>query len=255
MEAYLQDRDEPGFYQLLAAQSSLPSSNLHRARHNRSDCQTSLMLSGNDHTLVSGTPSQELAGLTRGTSEATPESIPASFGERKLNQTMRLLESGMGGTLNVPRMPAQQLECPFNLAFFCFLTFSNLEDWVQHSLTHFGSCAPLSSNTCCFCDAVFHHSSGQQSWKERMIHIYLHHQLGYRLAHARPDFELFTYLWNNRRISDAEYRELKGNSESRSRAVAAHPVPFTGPNKHGNAYSETSRNTRRHNARGESRRR
>lgn len=244
---YLQNRDEPTLNQRLAEQSSLPLSNLHQSPEYhgmpRSEQNTSLMLTSCDHTR-SGTPSQELPGVTRGTSEATPESITASLGERQLAIHQRSLENGPGGTLVIPPLPAQQiLECPFNL-LFCCEDFSSLEDWVQHSLTHFGSCPPSPCNVCCFCDAVFKCSTGRESWKKRMIHVSLHHRLGHRLAYARPDFELFTYMWRNRLISTADYRDLKGNSEDRSRAATAHPAPFVSPNERSRAHTETYRNPR-----------
>ena len=239
-------------HQLLAAQSTLPLSELHQSSDYRgiarSDQNTSLMLTSCDHTLKSGTPSQELPGITRGTSEVSPESITASFGERQL-ENQRLLDIGSGGALIIPPLPAQRiLECPFNL-LFCYKDFSNVNDWVQHSLTHFGSCAPSPFNTCCFCEAVFDCSTGLQSWMDRMMHVSLHHRLGHRLAHARPDFELFAYMWRNKLISTAEYRDLKGNIEDRLRVVVAHPAQHVSPNERTRAHTETFSNTRRRNAR------
>lgn len=49
-----------------------------------------------------------------------------------------------------------------------------------------------------------------------MQHVQLHHQLGYRLAIARPDFELFEYLYNEHLIDDATYKDLKGHSKDRN---------------------------------------
>ena len=64
-----------------------------------------------------------------------------------------------------------------------------------------------------------------------MHHVCLHHCLGHHLGHARPDFALFKYLFDNRLISDAEYRDLKGNSENRIKraAAASYPTPPTSP--------------------------
>lgn len=76
-----------------------------------------------------------------------------------------------------------------------------------------------------------------------MEHIAIHHQqLGCRLATARPDFELFSYLWRKRLISDADYRDLKGNYEDRSRRVLVYPsLPATPLNQQSMAFSETER--------------
>ena len=131
-------------------------------------------------------------GFTRATGWVAPGMMPM-FGEHQLENPKSL---GLG-----------ILECPFNL-LFCYKQFSNVNDWIQHSLTHFGSCEPPPFNTCCFCEAVF------DCWMDRMMHVSLHHQLGHRLSHARPDFQLFAYMWCNRLISTAEYRDLRGNSLS-----------------------------------------
>ena len=79
-----------------------------------------------------------------------------------------------------------------------------------------------------------------------MEHIASHHQLGCRLATARPDFELFYYLWRHRLISDADYRDLKGNYDDRSRRVQAYPsLPATPLNQQSMAVCETERRRRR----------
>ncbi|KAI4185198.1 MAG: hypothetical protein LQ346_005961 [Caloplaca aetnensis] len=49
-----------------------------------------------------------------------------------------------------------------------------------------------------------------------MNHVFLHHRLGHSLSSARPDFQLYTYLWKKHVITDAIYRDIKGNSEDRS---------------------------------------
>lgn len=48
-----------------------------------------------------------------------------------------------------------------------------------------------------------------------MEHVAWHHLAGQNLSHARPDYKLFRYLWEERIISSAEYREL-GNLVSNS---------------------------------------
>ena len=179
-----------------------------------------------------GTRHSSLPALTVATSRAT-SSIASSVGARALEGQQRILETDQGGVLVVPPLQEQRiLECPFNLAFFCLMTFSNEEDWVRHSLTHFnsdqGAVEPPTSNKCCFCEKEFRSTRPYQSWADRMRHVCLHHCLGHRLAHARPDFALFKYLFDNRLISDAEYRDLKGNSGNRAQR-AAYPTPPTSP--------------------------
>ena len=87
-----------------------------------------------------------------------------------------------------------------------------------------------------------------------MQHVSLHHCLGHGLRHARPDFALFKYLYNHRLISDAEYRDLKGNSRDRTQraaAAASYPTPPTSPDSAvpqappGPVYTETEYSGRR----------
>ena len=106
------------------------------------------------------------------------------------------------------------LECPFNF-IDCPLTFSDAMEWIQHSVTHFHSIDPPTSNSCCFCDETFHHPEGRQSWTKRMQHVALHHVVRHKLADARPDFKLYEYLWSNRLISNAVYKGLMGGNEPR----------------------------------------
>lgn len=102
------------------------------------------------------------------------------------------------------------LECPFTF-LFCFMKFSSLEERIEHSLSHFKRIGPSTSNICCFCEQTFNHPGGEQSWRQRMQHVALHHQLGSKLEYSRPDFQLFDYLWRNKLISTVEYTNLKGN--------------------------------------------
>ena len=177
-----------------------------------------------------------LPALTIATSRTT-SSVASSMGIRALEDHQRILEQDHGGVLVVPQLLGQRiLECPFNLVFLCPLTFSDEKDWIEHSLKHFMTerrvmVDPPTSNSCCFCDKQFYSPTPCQSWGERMRHVCLHHCLGHHLGHARPDFALFKYLFNNRLISDAEYRDLKGNSENRTQraAAASYPTPPTSP--------------------------
>lgn len=206
---------------------------------------TSLLLSGNDHTRDSAT--QDLAALTRATSIRSSMSISTSMAARHLDN-VPLLEQDQSGALVVgPNRRPRVLECPFNL-LFCFEDFadSNYREWILHSLTHFGTVDPPKSNRCCFCDAVFESHDGVWSWQDRMNHIFLHHRLGHSLAVARPDFQLYTYLWNRHVITDAVYRDIRGNSEDRSRHVKAYLTPPVSPNERSVAVVQTSYSSSRH---------
>ena len=245
---YLNDTTDSRLPQRLAEQSRFPNSdgdNYHGQP--RSNTGTSMLVSGSGHTSCN-----DLAGLTKSSSLATSESVPSSFGARQLEiSNSRLLAEGEGGILVVDRTRTEgNLECPFNL-LFCLQTFSNMEDWVKHSIRHFQGAGPPDSSQCCFCDARFSSSETVSSWAQRMEHVAYHHQLGCRLAHARPDFQLYTYLWNNRLISNAEYRDLKGNNDDRSQAALAYPSPPESPAEQPKAYTDTHSSSRRRRERGQ----
>lgn len=97
-----------------------------------------------------------------------------------------------------------------------------MKDWVEHSLTHFRNVGPPDSNRCCFCNAQFTSIAKISDWARRIKHVAYHYKLGDKLAYAGPDFELYTYLWCNRLITNAEYRDLKGNHDDRVRATSAY---------------------------------
>jgi hypothetical protein len=87
----------------------------------------------------------------------------------------------------------------------------NEEDWRLHCKSHFRGKAPPKSAICTLCPAEFESADGEISWAMKMDHLAGHHQAGLGLRTARPDFELFTYLWQQRIIGYPEYQELKGN--------------------------------------------
>ena len=179
-----------------------------------------------------GTRHDSLPALTLATSGMT-SSIPSSIGARALEDQQRILEHDQDGVLVLPPMREHRvLECPFNLAFLCPMTFSNEKDWIDHSLLHLKKngwpIKPPTSNICGFCEKEFHSAIPYHSWAERMRHVSLHHALGHRLAHARPDFALFKYLFNNRLISDGDYKDLMGNAQNRLQRIGL-PSPPASP--------------------------
>lgn len=247
IETYVNDSSDSRLPQLLASQSTLPAidPSVSHASHGQvpGSYGTSMLLSNCDHTQDSAT--EDLAALTRASTLSEIDSVSSAMAIRQLGEG-RLLDQDPDGVLVVPplRMP-RILECPFNL-MYCPLTFSDSTEWILHSLGHFGRARPPKKNCCCFCDLEFHSDDGIRSWQDRMLHIAMHHQLGYRLAHARPDFELYTYLWQKRVISDAAYRDIKGNSEGRARHVQNIPTPPVSPQEQTSTpFTQTYSNSRR----------
>lgn len=110
-------------------------------------------------------------------------------------------------SVRAPQAFTVNLECPFNF-LRCLMTYSNFEEWITHSLEHFGKVDPPKLNSCYFCDETFSFPSGHKSWRERMQHVALHHRFGHKLADVNLDFQLFNYLWGSSVISTAEYKHI-----------------------------------------------
>ena len=235
MQDYLDNEADPSLPRRLASQSILPNSSQYQVPNYhgmpRGSTRTSMLLSGSTRTRGSLSTSQDLPALTTPSSRSTAGSVASSMGMRALaNQRILDVSDADGGALVLPQV-IEPLECPFNF-LLCSYAFTSFEDWFRHSLSHFRHVGPPKANQCCFCDMPFNSLNGLRSWQDRMEHIaYVHHQHGHRLAHARPDFQLYKYLWDQRLISDADYRDLKGNNEVRSRAAQAYPSPPVSPSE------------------------
>ena len=122
------------------------------------------------------------------------------------------LESKFSGGLRIPRRLHQPIfDCPFNF-LSCHRTFSSEADWISHSLIHFNNVEPPRSINCRFCDQRFQAETGLTCWYHRMKHTAVHHTYGARLAYGRPDSEMYSFCWQNRILSNEEYRELHGYS-------------------------------------------
>lgn len=161
-------------------------------------------------------------------------SVSDSMGERALDQSMRLLqEDGTVGDTLFHRGPV--LECQFRRYTGCKKRFpvSNFEVWVMHNQKHFTKhrrgersrdISPPTLNSCCFCDEKFEAVSGILSWRQMMSHVKEHHELGNRLAHARIDFSLVEYLWQNGLLTLQEYRDLKPNTNRNAQHLPSPPL-------------------------------
>lgn len=217
ISTYLDDRTDSRLPRRLATQSTLPPLNLNLAP--RPAVGTSMLLSGNN----------SLAALTSAASVSSAPSVSSAMGERALGPP-RILEVDRHGALQVPPLRHPPVfECPFNF-LSCCLTFATFSEWFTHSLMHFRGINPPNINSCCYCDKTFQDNDGMRSWRARMEHIALHSQLGHRIAHARPDFELHRYLWKNRVVDNALYKSLVGDGNSRTSTASAYPSPPTSPN-------------------------
>ena len=230
IEAYLADQQASRLPQRLAEASRLPGSRIdqfgvYQGGPPRSN-GTSLLHSGSDN----------LPAYTNAPTNSDTVSLSSSFGGRQL--APRLLEQPRqaGGALEIPPPPTPVFECPFNFRR-CLLTFANKEEWFTHSLSHFQDVDPPKTNKCCFCDDEFSAPTGMECWRKRMTHVASHHELRCRLAFARPDFEMFKYLWDNKVIKTVEFKDLMGYSNAW--AAQAYPSPPQSPTER--TRKETSR--------------
>lgn len=191
-------------------------------------------------------PHGSLPGLGNSFTSLPSNSTNLSHGEREITRRTRILVFGADGVLlandrllsfedpNKNHRPV--LECPFK-TIGCILDFAKLEDWFWHSLEHFHISRPYThghaivmpptDNRCCFCPREFFSFSGMESWIQRMGHIAYHHRAGHSLSHARPDFPLYDYLWENHLIDEIDYREIKGNTRDASQMTRGNPSPPT----------------------------
>ena len=238
LNRFLDGRDDPFCPQELTAHSLLPA----HARHHRDpQYRGESSRSINTSRLVQNSNDSHgsLPGQTSSVESLTSNSEHTSIAVRDLDRSLRTLSIGDNNLaqINGPGTQRPALQCPFRL-LDCILDYSRFDDWFRHSLTHFQTnhshrerptpeVTPPTNNRCCFCAATFYSPDGMRSWYERMRHVEQHHQIGHTLAHARPDFQLFDYLWENHLIDEIDYREIKGNTRDQSRVTHGNPSPPT----------------------------
>ena len=198
IHTYLQDREDSILPRRLARNSILPHNQIHQDPNyhgiSPSEIGTSRLPAGSAFSQDDSLPAYGSA------SSAASESLSDGMGERAMQRNLRLLvDIGEGGLAPTQLPPLEHglpvLECPFKF-LHCLRDFAlhNEAQWIQHSLTHFKreerrgrriervSVIPPTSNCCCFCDETFEHPDGLRSWRDRMIHISDHHQLGHHVC-------------------------------------------------------------------------
>jgi len=213
MNNYLNDTSDSNITRQFTITRPLPDSHHSQTHGHRGQpplsVRTSMLVSGSNYAGDSSLPALTSAPSV----SARTSSMLSSVVEQ------RILEPGVDGVLQVPPPTRRCLECPFNL-LYCLKDFADEQEWVLHSLTHFNTrhrvVGPPKRNECCFCGRLFESDNALESWAWRMQHVQFHHHLGHRLAFARPDFELFKYLYDNHLIDDATYKDLKGSSKDRN---------------------------------------
>ena len=148
-------------------------------------------------------------------SDATPTETSISTGLASHLSGMPLLED-VNGVLE--RRPNQRRTPVYECAFW-FLSCTYIsdieEEWKTHCLSHFRGEEPPRSVQCPLCEFQETWNDGWAAWNARMEHIASYHaMLGETLKTSRPDFLLFSHLWQKRLIDDQDLKELKGGNHN-----------------------------------------
>ncbi|KZF20011.1 hypothetical protein L228DRAFT_273338 [Xylona heveae TC161] len=193
--------------------SSTDSRNVPSLALSSSSCPRAFPSGGG--TSAAGAGSHTHTTIPLRTSRPTSTSTSSTISTRRASEVRGnlILEEADDGTLISDHLTP--LQCPF---FFlaCRATFVHFDDWMKHSLDHFGAdVLPPRRNICCICDVTFDGPDGLRSWEARMKHIELvHYRHGDDVSMARPDFALFAYLRDNNLITADRYTELCRPTES-----------------------------------------
>ena len=188
MEFFLNNRWEDPVIQKEASAAGMPAPAWYEAT--APDCSgTSMMVTKRSRIRESVSTSQDLPGLTISSRSSSTSQGSSSFAEDSDTDAVTILAPV---SENPADDAAAALECPFN-QLACLQTFADSKEWITHSLTHFGSAGPPTTNRCTFCEDQFHSSDAAQSLTERMNHVALHHRLGHKLTETRWDNTVYIY--------------------------------------------------------------
>jgi hypothetical protein len=151
-------------------------------------------------------------------SDATPTETSISTGLASHFSGVPLLEDVNGVLERRPnQFRAPVYECAFWFLSCTYISY-NEEEWRTHCLSHFRGEEPPKSVQCPLCDFRETWDDGWTAWNARMEHIVQYHAMvGETLKTSRPDFHLFSHLWQKRLIDDQDLKELKGGNHNLAR--------------------------------------
>ena len=200
MEDFLNDQWEDPVTQRKAPGAGMPAPAWYEAT-SLDDSGTSMMVTKRSRIRESVSTSQDLPSLVED-SDTDGVTILAPVSEKPADDA------------------AGALECPFK-QLACLQTFTDSKEWITHSLTHFGSAEPPTTNRCTFCEEQFHSSDAAKSWTERMNHVALHHRLGHKLTGARWDntVYIYTHMYENGLLDINFLCEYLGRERDRRNAI------------------------------------
>ena len=216
MEVFLNDQFEDRVTQREAPDAGMPALAWYKATAPDSS-GTSMMVTKRSRIQDSVSTSQDLPGLTISSKSLSTSHGGSSFAENSDTDAVTILAP-------ISENPADDataaLECPFN-QLACLQTFADSKEWITHSLTHFGSAEPPTTNRCTFCEEQFHSSDAAKSWTERMNHVALHHRLGHKLTGARWDntVYIYTHMYENGLLDINFLCDYLGSERARRKAI------------------------------------
>ena len=193
MEVFLEDQWENPVTQKVAPDAGMPAPAWYEAT-SPDDSGTSVMVTQSSHTQKSVSTSQDLPGLTVSSESSASSQAGLSLAEDSDLDAVTILAPDCDYSAEDAE---GTLECPFN-QLGCLQAFADLKEWITHSLTHFGTVGPPTSNRCTFCEKQFHSFDAAQSWSERMNHVALHHRQGKKLTGSPWDntVHLYTHMYD-----------------------------------------------------------
>ena len=143
MEAFLNDPWENHVTQKEASDAGMPAPARHEAT-SPNDSGTSVMVTQRSRTRESVSTSQDLPGLTISSKSSASSQGGTSLAEDSDTDAVTIVAPDWDYSADDA---VGELECPFN-QLGCLQTFTDNEEWITHSLTHFGSVGPPTTNRC-----------------------------------------------------------------------------------------------------------
>ena len=165
------------------------------------------------HQPRTSTASNRPPSLCHTVDTATDSSICTSVGNDIPG--FRLLEEQDEGVLV---QPPTEVEVPIYQCVFGFLDCDyrsqDREEWETHCLSHFRGKDPPCFASCPLCDEwKMSFAKGSDAWNAKMRHLANEHFAhGHNLSTSRPDFHLYTHLWQRGLISEYDLKELRGGN-------------------------------------------
>jgi hypothetical protein len=112
------------------------------------------------------------------------------------------------------KRPSYELPCLLHKINFCPVKYDGdeVENWLRHSLTHYGNAQPPEQALCIFCNRGFNSEDPYKCWRERMLHIAWHFEIGASLEDCRPDLQVLNDMHQKGCLPDVRVTDLRENT-------------------------------------------